>query len=92
MSPDDDEPVHKQDDDIPRQSLFSAFPKRAFYRVVVLLTALGAILYLRQRTGAIASCMSSSFQALPPSLSSPTSPTIRAAVVFPDGGRAEPRR
>jgi hypothetical protein len=53
-------------DPIPRRSLLSAMPKRTFFRVVVLLAALGGIVYLRERTGSIASCMSSSFPIVPP--------------------------
>lgn len=50
-------------DEIPRQSFWSALPKRSFSRVLILLGLLAGILYLRQRTGSIAGCMSQAFQA-----------------------------
>lgn len=75
----------KLDDEIPRQSFLSALPKRTFHRVVFLLAALAAILYLRQRTGSIAGCMSSAFEAPAPG-TPPATPTIKASVLLPDGG------
>jgi hypothetical protein len=54
------------DDEIPRQGVFSAIPKRTISRVVLLLAALAGIVYLRQRTASIASCMSEVFLIPPP--------------------------
>ena len=79
------------DDEIPRHSLLSAMPKRTFYRVGLLLVALAGILYLRQRTGSIASCMSSAFQAPSPSPRTQVPPTIKASVLLPNSGTAVPR-
>jgi hypothetical protein len=90
LPPDDDS--SRNDDEIPHHSLLSAMPKRTFYRVVLLLAALAGILYLRQRTSSIASCMSSTFQAPAPGVAPKPSPAIKASVVFPDAGKAAPRR
>jgi len=55
-------PKDEHEDDVPRQNFLAAVPKRSLYRVLVLLAALGGIIYLRQRTGSIASCMSDAFR------------------------------
>jgi len=89
--PPEDDDSSRQDDEIPRQSVLAAMPKRTFYRVVLLLAALAGILYLRERTGSIASCMSSAFQVPPPSPRTPASSTIKASVLLPDGGTAAAR-
>ena len=47
---DDDRPNRQDEDEIPRQGILAAMPKRTFYRVVLLLAALAGIIYLRQRT------------------------------------------
>ena len=91
LPPEDDDSSRKDDDEIPRRSMLSAMPKRTFYRVVLLLAALAGILYLRQRTGSIASCMSSTFQVPSPSPRTPAPSTIKASVLLPDGGTAVPR-
>jgi hypothetical protein len=89
LPPDDDDSRHRDEDEIPRKSILSSMPKHSLSRVVVLLAALAGILYLRQKTGSIAGCMSNAF--LGPA--SPTVPTIRATVQVPDGGAATaPRR
>jgi hypothetical protein len=92
LSPEDDDSSRKDDEEIPRQSVLSAMPKRTLYRVVLLLAALAGILYLRQRTSSIAGCMSSAFQAPPPSPRTQASPTIKASVLLPGGGTGAPRR
>ena len=91
LPPEDDEPDRK-DVEIPHQSLLSAMPKRTFYRVVLLLATLAGILYLRQRTGSIASCLSSAFQVPPPILTPPIPPTLKATVLLPDSGAGTTRR
>jgi hypothetical protein len=50
-------------DEIPRQSFWSAIPKRTLSRVVLLLGLLAGIVYLQQRTASIAGCMSRAFEA-----------------------------
>jgi len=55
-----------EEDEIPRQGFWSAVPKRSLSRVLVLLAMLAAIIYLRQRAGSLAACMSESFRAPPP--------------------------
>jgi len=83
--PEDDErpsrPSH--DEEIPRHGMLSAIPKRTFFRVVLLLAALAGIIYLRQRTASIASCMSDAFRIPLPAdqLHAPSS--IKARVVLP---------
>jgi hypothetical protein len=91
LPPEDDDFRPTDDDEIPRRSLLSTMPKRTFYRVVLLLAALAGILYLRQRTGSIASCMSAAFQAPAPLPRTQATPTIKASVLLPDGGTAAPR-
>lgn len=78
---DDERPSHGDEDEIPRQGLLATMPKRTFYRVVVLLAALGGIIYLRQRTAWIAGCLSDSFRL--PSPAANRSAPIRARVVLP---------
>jgi hypothetical protein len=80
------------EDEIPRQGILSAIPKRTFFRVVVLLAALAGILYLRQRTAAIASCMSDAFR-IPPTADQKHSPSsVKARVVLPTDLEAPPHR
>lgn len=68
---DDDERRLADSDEIPRKGLLAAMPKRSFFRIVVLLAALGGIVYLRERTASIAGCMSNAFSIIPPPASSP---------------------
>lgn len=78
MKPEDDKPSGEPDE-IPHRSLLSAMPKRTFFRVVVLLAALAGIIYLRERTSSIASCMSTAFRIeAPPSPSA--GPGVRARI------------
>ena len=81
-------PKPDRDDELPRRSFWSAVPRRSLSRVLLLLAMLAGILYLRARTGSIASCMSDSFRAPPPSppgtrVHWPASPSLDA-----DGKRA----
>jgi hypothetical protein len=69
----DEEHQPEPDDEIPRQGFWANLPKRSLSRVVLLLALLAGILYLQQRTGTIASCMSDAFHAPPPA----SSPTVR---------------
>lgn len=88
VSDDDDRASQGDDDEIPRQGILSAIPKRTFSRVVVLLAMLVGIIYLRQRTASIASCMASSFSIpLPADATRPSAP-MKVRVVLP----AEPAR
>ena len=80
---DDERPSQGDEDEIPRQGLLASMPKRTFYRVVVLLAALGGILYLRQRTASIAGCMSDAFRLPPPTERRATSASMKARVVLP---------
>jgi hypothetical protein len=64
--PGDDEQSSSDRDEIPRKGLLAAMPKRSFFRIVVLLAALGGIVYLRERTASIAGCMSNAFSIIPP--------------------------
>ena len=83
--PEDDERPSRPspEEEIPRQGLLSAIPKRTFSRVVLLLAALAGILYLRQRTASIASCMSDAFR-VPPAAEQPHPPSsLKARVVLP---------
>ena len=80
---DDDRPSQGNEDDIPRQGILASMPKRTFYRVVVLLAALGGILYLRQRTASIASCMSDAFRLPPPTERRAAPASMKARVVLP---------
>jgi uncharacterized membrane protein len=78
-----DRPSQKVDDEIPRQGLLATMPKRTFYRVVLLLAALAGIIYLRQRTSAIAGWMASAFN-IPPAAEHRAAPTtIKARVLLP---------
>ena len=70
-------------DKIPRQGLLLAIPKRTFTRVLLLLAALAGILYLRQRTSAIAGCMSDAFRIPPPASRTAAPSSIKARVVLP---------
>jgi hypothetical protein len=80
---DDDRPNRQDEDEIPRQGILAAMPKRTFYRVVLLLAALAGIIYLRQRTASIAGCMASAFS-IPASAEPRAAPdSIRARVVLP---------
>ena len=80
---DGDRPSQGEEDEIPRQGLLAAMPKRTFYRVALLLAALAGIIYLRQRTASIASCMSDAFRLPPPMEQRAPSSSIRARVVLP---------
>ena len=80
---DDDRPSQGDEDEIPRQGLLAAMPKRTFYRVALLLAALAGIIYLRQRTSSIASCMSDAFRLQPPMEQRSPSSSIRARVMLP---------
>jgi hypothetical protein len=84
----DEPPPQPEDrDEIPRQSLWAAFPKRSLWRVGVLLALLAVILYLRARAGSIAACMSDAFRAPAPSQSHAP---IKARVVLPDRATGKP--
>jgi hypothetical protein len=61
MSNDDNGPDDR--DEIPRRSFWSSLPKRSLSRVLILLGLLAGIVYLRERTGSIAGCMSQAFLA-----------------------------
>ena len=92
--PEDDEYPSRPSlgDDIPRQGILSAIPKRTFFRVVVLLAALAGILYLRQRTAAIEGCMSDAFR-IPPTADQKHSPSsVKARVVLPTDLEEPPHR
>ena len=82
--PEDDERTSPKDEvEIPRQGILAAIPKRSLYRVVLWLAALAGILYLRQRTASIASCMSDAFR-LPPAPEQRATPSsITARVELP---------
>ena len=54
------------EDEIPRLGFWAAMPKRTLSRVILLVALLVVIIYLRQRTGAIAGCMSDAFSVRPP--------------------------
>jgi hypothetical protein len=85
---DDDRPNPKDqedNDEIPRQGLLAAMPKRTFYRVVLLLAALVGILYLRQRTASIAGCMASALSIPTPAEPRAAPDSIKARVVLPPG-------
>ena len=89
MVPENDDGANRKDEDeIPRRGFLSTFPKRTFSRVLLLLVALAGIIYLRQRTGSIASCMAGAFNLPPPMKQTRTSAPMRARVVLP----AEPTR
>jgi hypothetical protein len=53
------------EDELPRQGILATLPKRTLSRVVLLLAALAAIVYLRQRTSLIAGCMANAFLVSP---------------------------
>jgi hypothetical protein len=80
---DNDRPNQGDEEEIPRQGLLAAMPKRTFYRVALLLAALAGIIYLRQRTASIASCMSNAFRLPPPMEQRSPSSAIRARVMLP---------
>ena len=85
---DDDRPAQKDqedNDEIPRQGILAAMPKRSFYRVVLMLAALAGIIYLRQRTASIAGCMSAAFTIPPPAKPRAAPDSIKARVVLPSG-------
>jgi hypothetical protein len=79
----DDRLSQSEDAELPRQGLLAAMPKRTLYRVALLLAALAGIIYLRQRTTSIASCMSDAFRLPPPMEQRAPSSSIRARVVLP---------
>jgi hypothetical protein len=74
-------------DEIPRKSFWAVMPKRSFTRIFMLLAALAGIIYLRQKTSAIAGCMGEAFT--PPARSSAPS-AIRARVALPAGDASIP--
>ena len=89
---DDDRPSQGDEDEIPRQGLLAAMPKRTFYRVALLLAALAGIIYLRQRTSSIASCMSDAFR-IPPTADQKRSPSsVKARVLLPTDLAEPPHR
>lgn len=83
-----DEQKPSEDEEIPRRSLLATIPKRTFYRVVVLLAALAGIVYLQQRTSAIAGCMANAFVAPVPAPH--TDSPIRARVQLPSNPPQKP--
>jgi len=76
LDSDDHEPA-REEDDFPRKGWRAFIPKRTLGRVLMLLAALAAIIYLREKTGAIAGCMSDAFRA--PAPTSPASVKVRLA-------------
>lgn len=56
-----------EDDAIPRMSFWQAIPKRHLFRIVFLILALVGIVYLQQKTSAIAGCMNETFRSPVPS-------------------------
>lgn len=80
MSSEQDEQPGK-DGEIPRQGFWAAMPRRSLSRVLLLLALLAGILYLRQRTTAIAGCMENAFRMPPPAR--PEGVPIRNPVVLP---------
>lgn len=90
--PDDDDGAKRKDEDeIPRRGILSTIPKRTFSRVLLLLAALAGIIYLRQRTGSIASCMATAFNLPPPARPTRASAPMRARVVLPAEPARDPR-
>jgi len=85
-----DERPTEQRDEVPRQSLLAVMPKGTFFRVVVLLAGLGGILYLRERTGSIAGCMSNAFRIIPPPAEAPGG-AVRARIEVRQEGLAKPK-
>ncbi len=86
MVPDDDDDDganRNVENEIPRRGLLSTLPKHTFSRILLLLAALAGIIYLRQRTGSIASCMANAFNLPPPAKQTTTSAPMRARVVLP---------
>ncbi len=90
MGADDDKQSSKHDE-IPRQSILAGIPKRTFSRVLLLLVALGGIIYLRERTSAIAGCMSNAFRDLPSAPES-SSRAVRARIEPAVDASARPSR
>jgi hypothetical protein len=86
----DDDRQSSKDEEIPRQSILGGIPKRTFSRVLLLLGALGGIIYLRGRTSTIAGCMSNAFRDLPPPESSPRA--VRARIEPPIDVFAKPQQ
>ena len=80
LPPVDDEQPFADDAEIPRKGLLAAMPKRTFFRIVVLLAALGGIVYLRERTSSIAGCMSNAFSIIPPPAASSSGGGVRARI------------
>ena len=76
----EDDKVSSEADEIPRQSILAGMPKRSFFRVLVLLAALGGLIYLRGRTEFIAGCMANSFQVTPPTTGEPSANPARARI------------
>ncbi len=84
----DDQPRKPDErDEIPRQSLWAAFPKRSLWRVLALLAMLAVILYLRARAGSIAACMSDAFHAPAPA---PSHAPLKARVILPAAPDGKP--
>ncbi len=80
-------PTPDPDDELPRRSLWASLPKRNLARAVALLAILVAVVYLRDRTGAIASCISNAFLAPMPASSAEHGVRVRLALPPPvDGG------
>lgn len=89
MSIEDDE-RSKLEAEIPRHGFLAAMPKRSLSRILLLLAALAGIVYLRQRTGAIAGCMADTFRVgLPPER---PSPTVKARIEIAPANGTESKR
>lgn len=78
--PGDDDPRAFDSGELPRKGLLAAMPKRSFFRIIVLLAALGGIVYLRERTASIAGCMSNAFSIIPPAPTSSSAAGVRARI------------
>ncbi len=83
MEPEDDKPAREPDDMPPRKSLWSAVPKRAFVRVLILVAALIGVVCLRKETESIAGCMSDAFRAPAPASTKTRGLGVRAHILPP---------
>jgi hypothetical protein len=77
MQPDQERPG--PDDEIPKRGFWSNLPKRSVSRILILLALLAGIVYLQQRAGAVAGCMSDAFRAPGPA----QPPTVRVRLASP---------
>jgi hypothetical protein len=82
-----DDRTEKDLEAIPRVSFWSAMPKRSVSRIIMMILALAGILYLREKTGAVAGCMGDAFNA-PYHPASPA--TIRGTVAIPGKDASSP--